>query len=362
MWHLKPLILKELQILIQNRTTLRLLLLPVVLQTLLFPFAATLELKRADILIWDQSQNDASQELIQRITQVDIFRHWRYVYDEVELTKRLDEQEALVGLIIPPHYTLSNATSPSSLVQLLVDGRKINSGQIATHYIQNILMQILTEKGIPSSPINIAIQHFYNPNLETKWFILPSLVAIITTIGCLTVTALSLVREREEGTYDQLRVSPLNTLSMMLGKTIPAIIVAMIQASIITLIALTIFQLPFTGSWFAHYFAMMIYTLSLAGFGLLISALCHTQQQAFLGTFFFMVPAVILSGFLAPVENMTSVFYGIAQINPLMHYMKIVRGIFLQGYGFMETLTLLWPLLFIALVTSSTAYILLSRE
>ena len=199
----------------------------------------------------------------------------------------------------------------------------------------------------------VVVRNFYNPNLEYQWFILPVLVAVITTLGSLIVTALSVAREREQGTLDQLLVSPLTPALIMVGKAVPAIMVAFVQATIIALAAVFIYRVPFQGSLFALYLSMFFYALSLAGFGLFISALCETQQQAFLGVFSFMVPAVMLSGFVAPIENMPLVFRCIAWVDPLSHFIVILKGVFLKGYGLADVWPNLWPLLLDTVFTMS---------
>jgi ABC-2 type transport system permease protein len=181
--------------------------------------------------------------------------------------------------------------------------------------------------------------------------IVPSLVAIITTISTLIVTALSVAREREQGTFDQLLVSPLTPGMIMVGKTVPAMIVAMLQATIILLAGIFIYKIPFVGSFLYLYLSMVFYILALAGFGLLISSICATQQQAFLGVFSFVMPTVLLSGFVAPIENMPLWLQYLDWFNPLQHFIVIVKGVFLKDIGLSILWESMWPLLIIALVT-----------
>jgi ABC-2 type transport system permease protein len=206
------------------------------------------------------------------------------------------------------------------------------------------------------------VRHIYNPNLNFKWHILPSLVAIITTLGCLIVTALSVAREREEGTFDQLLVSPLTPAYIMAGKAVPGVLVAVVQGSFIAIVANLIYGVPFTGSVAVLMTGMVCYGLALAGVGLFISSLCSTQQQAFLGVFSFMVPAVVLSGYIAPIENMPVVLQWIAQIDPLSYFIRILKGVFLKGFGFADAWPHLWPLLLIALCTLSAALRMFRRH
>lgn len=206
------------------------------------------------------------------------------------------------------------------------------------------------------------MRNWYNPNLDYKWFIVPSLVALITTIGVMIVTSLSVAREREQGTLDQLLVSPLTTGEIFVGKAVPALIVATVQASIVLVIGIFAYRIPFSGSLILFYFTMMIYGLSLVGFGLLISALSATQQQAFIGVFVFMMPAVLLSGYIAPVENMPVWLQHITWVNPIRHFNEITKQIYLKDADFSVIRQSLWPLLVIAVTTGTAAYALFRRK
>ncbi|MDR1841132.1 MAG: ABC transporter permease, partial [Holophagales bacterium] len=193
----------------------------------------------------------------------------------------------------------------------------------------------------------------YNSNLNFKWHILPCLVAIITTVGCLNVTALSVAREKEEGTLDQLLVSPLTPAYIIAGKAIPGILVAVAQASFIALIGVIVYQAPFTGSAPLLLLAMLIYGLSLAGVGIFISSVCSTQQQAFLGVFGFMILAMMLSGFVAPIENMPPFLQIVSKGNPISYFIPVLKGLFLKQFAFADVFPYLWPMLLIAFFTLS---------
>ena len=243
-----------------------------------------------------------------------------------------------------------------------MDGRRSNSAQIAFNYAQQIVMQFAAGHNGKTVTTSLLSRHLYNPNLEYHWFVLPSLVVLITTVGCLMVTALSLAREKEEGTFDQLLVTPLTHAYIMVGKAVPAICVAMVQGMIIAAAAVWIFQVPYTGSVPLLFLSMFCYGLSLVGFGFLISSVCDTQQQAFLGAFCFIAPAVVLSGYLAPVENMPFLLRMMSMADPLTHFIEITKGLFLKNYGFSQIWPNLWPLLVIAVATTLSAYILFRRR
>ncbi len=206
------------------------------------------------------------------------------------------------------------------------------------------------------------VRHWFNPNLNNAWSIVPSLVAIITTISTLIVTALSVAREREQGTFDQLLVSPLTPGMIMIGKAVPALFVSVVQATVIVLVGVFAYRIPFQGSFLLLYSSMIFYIIALAGFGLLISSICQTQQQAFLGVFSFMMPAVLLSGFISPVENMPSWLQAVTWFDPLRHFIIIVKGVFLKDMSAAAVASNAWPLLVIGVLTLASANFVFRRR
>ena len=353
------LIRKELQALMGNTQGRFLLIMPVLLQTALFPFAATLEVTGNTLAIYDQDGGAQSRELIERLTHMPAFTTVMPVAGEAGMTDAITGQQALIGLIIPQDFSRRLARGEQAKLQLIIDGRRSNGGQVAAGYINQVIARWQSEgKGLPT----LTVRHLYNPNIEFSWHILPSLVAIITTIGCLIVTALSVAREREEGTFDQLLVSPLTAGWIMAGKAVPGILVAVGQGTVVALAARFLYQVPFGGSTTLLMAGMVCYGLALAGIGLFVSSLCSTQQQAFLGVFSFMVPAVILSGYVSPIENMPLLFQWLAAVDPLSHFILLLKGVFLKDLGWSAAWPLLWPLLAIAGVSLSLALAMFRRH
>jgi ABC-2 type transport system permease protein len=243
-------------------------------------------------------------------------------------------------------------------LQAILDGRRSNSGQIAFGYVQQILQHYLDEREKVfnrKTASELFVRHWFNPNLDYVRHIVPSLVAIITTISTLVVTSLSVAREKEHGTFDQLLVSPLTPGLIMVGKTIPALLVAMVQGTIILIAGVVVYGISFQGSLALLYGSMVPYILALAGIGLLISSICSTQQQAFLGVFSFMMPAVMLSGFPSPVENMPMWLQCIDWFNPLRHFIVVVKGLFIKDVSYQVLFHSVWPMLVIATLTLAAA-------
>ncbi|MGI8471882.1 ABC transporter permease [Pectobacterium brasiliense] len=369
------LIIKELQSLLRDPQTRSILVLPVILQVSLFPFAATLDVTNATIAIYSEDNGPHAIELTQRFAKAKSFSHVLMLHNSQDIAPTLDNQHALLILRFPPQFSRDIASGNSTSLQLILDGRRSNSAQIAANDVQHIVrdyqLELLAARPVQSganqstpNPNNseLVVRHWYNPNLDYKWFVVPSLIAMIATIGVLIVTALSVAREREQGTLEQLLVSPLSTSQIFIGKAVPALIVATFQATIVLLAGILIYHIPFAGSLLLFYTTMLIYGLSLVGFGLLISSLCSTQQQAFIGVFVFLMPAILLSGYVSPVENMPIWLQHLTWVNPIRHFTDITKQIYLKDADFSIIWGSLWPLFIITLTTGSAAYAIFRRN
>lgn len=357
-FRIKTLVRKELQALLRDRQGRLLLIVPVLLQLAIFPFAATLEVKNNTLGVLNEDGGPEAFELIERFSQAHAFTRLMLFKNEAEMRTAIEGQRALVVVRFPPGFSREVAAGRAVTVQAILDGRRSNSGQVATGYLRRMLQDYLSERNLVSAPrpnSEIIVRHWYNPNLDFVRHIIPSLVAIITTISTLVVTSLSIAREREQGTFDQLLVSPLTPGMIMVGKAIPAFIVAAVQASIIVTAGVIVYRIPFQGSLWLLYASMVFYILALVGIGFLISSICSTQQQAFLGVFSFIMPAILLSGFPSPVENMPVWLQYLDWFNPLQHFIVVVKGVFIKGLGPALIAQSLWPLLVIGLMTLSAA-------
>jgi drug efflux transport system permease protein len=352
------LIVKEMQALLRDRQGRIMLVMPVLLQLAVFPFAATLEVNNNTLAVLNQDSGAESAEIIQRLGRAGAFKEIVYLHNEAGLRDSIDRQQALLVLRFPADFSRSLVSGRPAPIQAILDGRRSNSAQIALGYARQILQDFEKDRNLVYARhalSEITVRHWFNPNLTYVYHIIPSLVAIITTISTLVVTSLSVAREREQGTFDQLLVSPLTPGMIMIGKTVPALLVATFQGTLILAAGVFLYRIPFQGSVPLLYGSMLFYILALAGFGLLISSISSTQQQAFLGVFSFMMPAVLLSGFPSPVENMPVWLQYIDWFNPLRHFIVIVKGVFLKDADLAALVPALWPLLVIAVLTLSAA-------
>ncbi len=362
LFRLKALIIKEILTLVRDPRNRIVLIVPPLAQLLVFSFASTLEVKNNSLAIWNQDNGAHAAELIQRFQQMGAFAEVQFVHDRKAFDQSIDRQHALVAVRIPSDFSAQLRRNDSPAIQVIGDGRRSNSGQIALAYLNEVVRDFNATLN-PERPLpGTVTRHWFNPNLHYMWFIVPSLVAILTTVMAMVITALSVARERELGTFDQLMVSPLTPAYILAGKAIPAFLITMLEASAIIAIGVFLIGVPFTGSITLLYLTMAAYILALVGVGLFISSLCATQQQAILGVFGFVLPAVLLSGYASPVDNMPAWLATTTEINPLRHFLVIAKGLFLKDMTPAMVWSHTWPLLLIAFSTLSAANWIFRRK
>ena len=247
-------------------------------------------------------------------------------------------------------------------MQILLDGRRSNAAQIASGYASEIVSRYNEERatyGTGLTPASLVVSRiWFNPNQLTTWNSAPSLVGILTTLMGFVVTALSVARERELGTFEQLLVSPLSPREIIMGKTLPALLVGLTGATVMTVLGVLVLRVPFTGSLPLFYLATIVYLFAVIGLGLFVSSMSKTQQQAILGTVIFMVPSMTLSGFASPIENMPDWLQTATRANPIRYYIVIVKGLFLKDLPPQLVFDNIWPMALIGLVTLSAATLL----
>ena len=357
------LIIKELLIALKDPKGRIVLIVPPLIQTLVFSFAATLEVNNLSLAVNNLDGGKWGHELIQRMSASRTFTNVFTVTNEAQITRAIDEQKAIAVISIPQDFSRNIENGKPAEVQLILDGRKTNAAGIVAGYTRQIVEKLKndTDQNLPGG-VTMIERNWFNPNLEYRWYTVPSLVAILSTLIALLVTAMSVAREREVGTFEQLLVSPLRPVEILIGKALAALFIAVIEATGILLIAIFVFRIPFAGSFILLYGSMTVFLLSIIGVGLFISSLSMTQQQGILGAFMFMSPAVVLSGFATPIENMPEWLRYITLANPLRWFLVIVRGIFLKGMPAADVGVNTWPMAVIALVTLSAAAILFRKR
>jgi len=335
---------KELRQTFRDTMSIRMIFGAPIVQLLLFGYAVNTDVRNVSTWVVDHDHTMESRALVDAFSASGYFQVVGASDRDADLGHALDQGDARVGLQIPPRFAADVKAGHSPVVQLIVDGTNSNTGTVAAGYATKIAQQmgvrLATESGrsMPAT-VDLRTRAWFNPSLESRVYNVPAVIGVIVFLMSLLLTALGVVREREVGTLDQLLVSPLSPTELMLGKTIPVAGIAMMQMTLVTVVALFWFHIPLRGSVPALILAAAMFIVAGLSFGLFISTLASTQQEAFLSMFLFLLPAVILSGFMYPIETMPLFFKELTLLNPLRHFLEIVRAIFLKGAGIRE----LWP-------------------
>ena len=360
LYRILNLIRKEFLALLKSPLGRVILFVPAVMQSLVFGYAATYDLNDVPYAVLDQDRSSVSRDLVAMIEGNGIFRRVAELSGVAEISGVVDRREALVVVHIPQNFTRRLSAGDAVAVQVVLDGRNSNTAGIATGYIGAIIerfnAQWRREHGGPAqAPLSIETRAWYNPTLETRWHMIPSLIAALSLLQTLLLSALSVVGERESGTFDQLLVTPLRPGEIMVGKALPAVMIGLTQATLIMLIAIFWFGIPMQGSLVTLYTGLAVFTTAGVGFGLLLSAYAATMQQAMLYAFVFLMPMMLLSGLTSPVSNMPLVVQYLTMFNPLRYAIELVQRVYLEGAGLAIVVSDIVPLLLIAGVTLPTA-------
>lgn len=359
---LLAIIIKELWAVLRDPKARMILVAPPLVQLFIFGFAATLEIKNFDVGILDRDAGIWSHEVVARIAGSPNVGRVVQLDSRAALQEAINNRKVIAALSFDDQFSADVASGRTGQVQIILDGRRSNASQIVAGYLQQIIASVSAEARHPGNvsvrPSRTIVTHWFNPNLDYMWFVMPALVVIITALSALSVAAQSVARERELGTFDQLMVSPLRVHEILIGKMTPPLLVGLFNGTLFVTLIPTVFGVPLTGSLLPFYAALVVYLLSMIGVGMFVSALSRTQQQAFLGMFLVAVPAILLSGFASPIDNMPEWLQTIALANPPRHFLVISEGVFLKDMPAADILANTWPLALIAAVTLSASAVL----
>ena len=349
---LLALIVKEFLVLLKDPKSRTVLIVPPLIQLIVFGYAATFELKDIPYAIYNEDRGAISRTFEAAFEGARTFRRVATLASDAEMAPLIDGRDARLVIHIGPRFSdrlMSGASSQiQAPLQVIIDGRNSNTAMVALNYVRSIVDQFnrrwMQEHGLPTMPAYLEPRAWFNPNLESRWFFVPGIIGMLALVTTILVTAMTVAREREQGTFDQLLATPLRPGEILLGKALPGFLIGMAQGTVILLIVTLWFEVPLRGSLPALYCGLALFLLSGIGVGLLISSLAVTQQQGLLGAFLFVVPAITLSGFATPIANMPPFIQAVTRIDPLRYFMIILRKIFLEGAGFDVLLHQLWPM------------------
>jgi ABC-2 type transport system permease protein len=348
---IKQMVLKEfIQIFRDKRMKAIVFVIPL-LQTMVFGYAVTMDVNHIPTAVYDVDRSYESRELVRRLTASGYFDVLYHPGSPDEIRDLLDRSKITFALQIDRGFSADLKRRIPASVQVLVDGTDSNTGIVALDYANRIILRYqhdlsATRQAAQSVRIELRQRAWYNPELKSKNYNVPGVIAMVIMLTSLLLTSMAVVREREIGTMEQLMVTPLRPAELILGKTIPFAIIAFFDMVLVTVFGVLVFDIPINGSLALLPLSTAIYLLSILGVGLVISTVAKTQQQALMSTFLFYMPAVLLSGFMFPIENMPEVFQYLTYLNPLRYFLIIIRGLFLKGNG----VSILWPQMIALLV------------
>ncbi len=346
---------KEFLIILKDPASRAILFVPALMQSLLFGYAATYDLSNVPYALLDHSRSAASTELIAHLDSTGVFHRVATLQTQADIARVIDVQQALIVIQIGQRFEAQLASGEQAPVQLILDARNSNTAGSAAAYVTSVIdgynQQLRARQGVGPPALTVESRAWYNPNLETRWNLMPGMIAALSMLQTLLLTALSVAREREQGTFDQLLVTPLSPTEIMIGKAVPPVIVGLIQSTIVLLVALLWFRIPMAGSLFTLYTGLALFTLASVGIGLSISAVSANMQQAMLYTFVLIMPMMLLSGLTTPVRNMPEILQIATLANPLRFAIDLVQRVYLEGVGLLTVWHNLIPLLIMAVVT-----------
>ncbi len=348
------LIIKEFHSVWRDKKSRSVIFLPPIMQLFIFSYAATLDITNIKLGILDYDNTEITREFSR---QIKASRYFDKIYNfksHKELKNAIDEEKIRVGIFIENNFTKNYKNGSNPSIMLLSDGRRTNSSQIISSYITEIANNFspLGEVSKSSTEPFFEIRNHYNPNLSYHLFIVASLMGILPMTAVVLLSSLSLAREKEMGTFDELLILPFKTSEIIIGKVLVPLFFGLVNSVIILLLSRIFFKLPFYGSYFLFFISLILFLISVVGIGLFISSMCKTQQQAMLGVFVFMFPAIILSGYTTPIENITpEILQHLTILNPLRFFLVISKGIILKNMNFYYVFLNLLPIAIISITT-----------
>ncbi|MBZ0097326.1 MAG: ABC transporter permease [Sulfuricella sp.] len=336
-----------------------------VIQLIMFGYAVTTDVDHIKTAVCDLDKSPQSRALIERFTASGYFTVVDNTNNPERLGELLDRGKVTIGIQINRGFADDLRSGRQAVIQTIVDGTDSNTGTVAMDYAQRITQEFSRARSAPveltqlaqpqTNPIELRSRAWFNPDLKSRYFNVPGVIAVVLLLISLLLTAMAIVREREIGTMEQLMVTPIRPLELILGKTLPFVLISFIDVLVVTFIGVNWFHVPIYGSLWLLMFGAGLYLMSTIGVGLFISTISQTQQQALMSSFFFYLPAVLLSGFMFPISNMPEPAQWLTYLNPLRYFLAIIRDIFLKGSGW----EILWPQ-FAALAVLGTALLLIS--
>ena len=347
----KQMIIKEFIQVFRDKRMRLMLIGPPIIQMLVFGYAATFEVRHVPMAIVDLDHSQQSRELVSRFTSSTYFQVRTQGADSRTLNSLIERGDVTVGLAIHAGFAQQLSSGQTAPLQVIVDATNSNTALIASGYVSQIALRFARNyqqdriariapqiaEAVPS--VELAPRPWYNPELRSRWFFIPGVIGSLTLVLVITLTAFGVVREREIGTLEQIMVTPISSFEFILSKTLPFLLIGLFDVTLIAVVGSFWFQVPFRGSLWVLFTGSILFLLSMLGTGLLISTVSATQQQAMVTAFFFIMPAIVFSGFGFPISTMPNWLQYMTYASPLRYFLVVLRGTYLKGVG----IDILWP-------------------
>ncbi len=363
---IQTILIKEFKQVIRDPRMRTMIFIAPVLQVLIFGYAATTDVKNIPTAIYDLDNTSESRDVIRAFSYSKYFNITYYVYSDKEERELIDKSKASVVLRFNHGFGRDLEGNKGAQIQLIIDGTDSNTAGIVLGYASRIIQKcsysilknranIVLKQALAFPSVDLRDRAWFNENLESRNYFIPGVIAMLVTVTSILLTALAIVREKEIGTMEQLLVSPIKPIELILGKLAPFAVISFIDLTFIAGVGVLWFKIPIRGNILLLVGSTCIYLLTTLGVGLFISTICSTQQEAAMSMALFLMPVNLLSGFMFPITSMPTVMQYLTYLNPLRYYLEILRGIFLKGIG----IRILWPQI-LALLIIGTSVITLS--
>lgn len=371
--NIKPIMIKEFRQILRDRTSLGILIFIPAFLLVMFGYALNFDVKHIPLVVVDYDNSSTSRDFINSFTHSEFFDLMGYVQDPSSIENMLDREQARLGIVIPPDFSEKLSTGNNVKIQVLIDGANATAASTSVGYVniavqnfsQLILMESMSISVTPESmiPFHILPRIWFNPELKSAKFLIPGLIGFILMMMAVVSTALSVVREKERGTMEQILVSPLKPVELIIGKTVPYILTSLIAAVLILVVGYVMFDVYIKGSILLFFLVTLLYIICSLAMGLLISTIANSQQVAFMASILTtMLPAFILSGFVFPIRNMPFFIQILTCLFPIRFFLSTIRGIILKGTGFLENWQNIFILAMFSIVLITISSIRLKRE
>jgi ABC-2 type transport system permease protein len=364
---------KEFLHLRSDRISIRLMTFPVVIQIMIMGYALTTEVKNTHITVLDLCNSPSSRSLLESIQNNNLFIYDGQSGSSREIHEKIDAGKTKIGVVIPIDFNRDLQTAAGAKIQLIIDGQDANSSKVANGYVNaiiglwgnDLIKNNAKRKGLTINtliPINVNTLILFNPSLKSTWYMVPALVVILITMVTSLLTGLSIVREKEKGTLEQLLVTPVEPIHIIFGKTVPYLLIGFAELAVFLVFSIFWFGIPFRGNFFVLLLFAALYMMSSLGIGILTSTVAQTPQQVLFLIWFFLIFFILLSGFFVPVENMPRWVQKLTAINPVKYFMFVIRELCLKGTSIKDLTKEIFGIAIIGIFVFSTSILFFQRR